>query len=36
LRQFAINIIRAHLDAPKVKRAGWDDALLLDLFTHLR
>ena len=40
LRRFAANIIRAH-PAPismraKVKRAGWDDAYLLDLLTHMR
>jgi predicted transposase YbfD/YdcC len=40
LRQFAINIIRAHPAAismrQKVKRAGWDDAFLLDLLSHMR
>lgn len=40
LRRFAVNIIRAH-PAPismrqKVKRAGWDDAFLLDLLSHMR
>jgi predicted transposase YbfD/YdcC len=40
LRRFAINIIRAHPDRismrQKVKRAGWDDAFLLDLLSHMR
>jgi predicted transposase YbfD/YdcC len=40
LRRFAVNIIRAHPDPismrQKVKRAGWDDAFLLDLFSHMR
>jgi predicted transposase YbfD/YdcC len=40
LRRFAINIIRNHparLSMPqKVKRAGWDDAFLLDLLSHMR
>jgi predicted transposase YbfD/YdcC len=40
LRRFAINIIRAHPARismrQKVKRAGWDDAFLLDLFSHMR
>jgi len=40
LRQFAINIIRAHPARismrQKVKRAGWDDAFLLDLLSHMR
>lgn len=40
MRRFAFNIIRAH-PAPismrqKVKRAGWDDAYLLDLLSHMR
>jgi predicted transposase YbfD/YdcC len=40
LRRFAINIIRSHPDTismrQKVKRAGWDDAFLLDLIGHMR
>jgi predicted transposase YbfD/YdcC len=40
LRRFAINIVRAHPAAismrQKVKRAGWDDAFLLDLLSHMR
>lgn len=40
VRRFAINIIRSHPDPismrQKVKRAGWDDAFLLDLITHMR
>ena len=40
LRRFAINIIRSHPDPismrQKVKRAGWDDAFLLDLLSHMR
>jgi predicted transposase YbfD/YdcC len=40
LRRFALNIIRSHPDPismrQKVKRAGWDDAFLLDLLGHMR
>jgi predicted transposase YbfD/YdcC len=40
LRRFAFNIIRSHPDRismrQKVKRAGWDDAFLLDLLGHMR
>jgi predicted transposase YbfD/YdcC len=40
LRRFALNIIRAHPASismrQKVKRAGWDDAFLLDLLSHMR
>ena len=40
LRRFAANLIRAHPASismrQKVKRAGWDDAFLLDLLTHMR
>jgi predicted transposase YbfD/YdcC len=40
LRQFAINIIRSHPDPismrQKVKRAGWDNAFLLSLISHMR
>lgn len=40
LRRFALNIIRSHPARlsmrQKVKRAGWDDAFLLDLLAHMR
>jgi predicted transposase YbfD/YdcC len=40
LRRFAVNLIRAHPARismrQKVKRAGWDDAFLLDLLSHMR
>jgi predicted transposase YbfD/YdcC len=40
MRRFAFNIIRAHPARismrQKVKRAGWDDAYLLDLLSHMR
>ena len=40
LRRFAINIIRSHPNSTslrqKSKRAGWDDAFLLDLLSHMR
>jgi predicted transposase YbfD/YdcC len=40
LRRFALNIVRSHPDPismrQKVKRAGWDDAFLLDLIGHMR
>lgn len=40
LRRFAINIIRTHPARismrQKIKRAGWDDAFLLDLLSHMR
>jgi predicted transposase YbfD/YdcC len=40
LRRLAINLIRSHPDRismrQKVKRAGWDDAFLLDLLSHMR
>jgi predicted transposase YbfD/YdcC len=40
LRKFAVNIIRGHPARismrQKVKRAGWDDAFLLDLLSHMR
>jgi predicted transposase YbfD/YdcC len=40
LRRFALNIIRSHPNPismrQKVKRAGWDDAFLLDLLNHMR
>jgi len=36
----AINIVRAHPERTsmrqKVKRAGWDDAFLLDVLSHMR
>jgi predicted transposase YbfD/YdcC len=40
MRRFAANIIRSHPERismrQKVKRAGWDDAFLLDLISHMR
>lgn len=40
IRRLAINIIRAHPEPIsmrlKVKRAGWDDAFLLGLLSHMR
>lgn len=40
LRKLALNLLRSHPDKAslrrKVKRAGWDDAFLLSLFTHMR
>jgi predicted transposase YbfD/YdcC len=40
IRRFAFNIVRAHPARismrQKVKRAGWDDAFLLDLLGHMR
>jgi predicted transposase YbfD/YdcC len=40
LRHLAVNIMRAHPARismrQKVKRAGWDDAFLLDLLSHMR
>jgi predicted transposase YbfD/YdcC len=40
LRRLAVNIIRAHPARismrQKVKRAGWDDAFLLDVLGHIR
>ena len=40
LRRLAINIIRAHPEPismrQKIKRAGWDDAFLLDVLSHMR
>jgi predicted transposase YbfD/YdcC len=40
LRRCALNIIRSHPDPSsmrqKVKRAGWDEAFLLDLIGHMR
>jgi predicted transposase YbfD/YdcC len=40
LRRLAFNIVQGHPDRismrQKVKRAGWDDAFLLDLLTHMR
>lgn len=40
VRRLALNIIGSHPDRismrQKVKRAGWDDAFLLDLITHMR
>jgi len=40
LRRAAINLVRSHPERSsmrqKVKRAGWDDAFLLDLISHMR
>jgi predicted transposase YbfD/YdcC len=40
LRRLALNILRAHPDPAsirrKIKRAGWDDAFLMDVLTHMR
>jgi predicted transposase YbfD/YdcC len=40
LRRLALNILRTHPDRAsirrKIKRAGWDDAFLLDTLTHMR
>jgi predicted transposase YbfD/YdcC len=40
LRRLALNILRTHPDTAsirrKIKRAGWDDAFLLSMFSHMR
>jgi hypothetical protein len=40
LRRPALNILRAHPDGKsmrrKIKRAGWDDAFLISLISHMR
>jgi predicted transposase YbfD/YdcC len=40
LRRLALNILRAHPDDKsmrrKVKRAGWDDAFLMSIISHMR
>jgi predicted transposase YbfD/YdcC len=40
LRRLALNILRAHPDPTsirrKIKRAGWDNAFLFDLLSHMR
>lgn len=41
LRRLALNVARAHPDTKtslrgKLKRAGWDDAFLLDMLRHMR
>jgi len=40
LRRLALNILRAHPDQAsirrKIKRAGWDDAFLLAILSHMR
>ena len=40
LRKLALNLIRSHPEKAsirrKVKRAGWDDAFLLELIAHMR
>jgi predicted transposase YbfD/YdcC len=40
MRGFALNILRSHPDPTplrrKIKRAGWDDAFLIDVLGHMR
>ena len=40
LRRLALNILRSHPSSismrQKIKRAGWDDAFLLDILSHMR
>ena len=40
LRRLALNILRTHPDRAsirrKIKRAGWDDAFLLSMLSHMR
>jgi hypothetical protein len=40
LRRLALNILRAHPDRKsirlKIKRAGWDDAFLMQTLSHMR
>jgi predicted transposase YbfD/YdcC len=40
LRRLALNILRTHPDSAsirrKIKRAGWDDAFLLSMLSHMR
>jgi hypothetical protein len=40
LRRLALNILRTHPDQAsmrrKIKRAGWDDAFLLQTLSHMR
>jgi hypothetical protein len=40
LRRLALNILRTHPDRAslrrKIKRAGWDDAFLLAMLSHMR
>jgi len=40
LRRLALNILRAHPDNKsmrrKIKRAGWDDAFLMSIISHMR
>lgn len=40
LRRLALNILRSHPDTKpirrKIKRAGWDDAFLTDMLSHMR
>jgi hypothetical protein len=40
LRRLALNILRTHPDGMsmrrKIKRAGWDDAFLMSLISHMR
>jgi predicted transposase YbfD/YdcC len=40
LRRLALNILRAHPDRKsirlKIRRAGWDDAFLMQVLSHMR
>ena len=40
LRRLALNILRAHPNTAsirrKIKRAGWDDAFLMETLSHMR
>ncbi|WP_043162004.1 ISAs1 family transposase, partial [Bradyrhizobium sp. Ai1a-2] len=40
LRRLALNLLRTHPDRKsirlKIKRAGWDDAFLMQLLSHMR
>jgi predicted transposase YbfD/YdcC len=40
LRRLALNVLRSHPDSKpirrKIKRAGWDDAFLLSMLSHMR
>ncbi|HEX3972086.1 MAG TPA: ISAs1 family transposase, partial [Stellaceae bacterium] len=39
-RKLALNLLRSHPDKAslrrKIKRAGWDDAFLLSILSHMR
>ncbi|HKS73775.1 MAG TPA: ISAs1 family transposase, partial [Terriglobales bacterium] len=40
LRRLALNVLRTHPHSAsirrKIKRAGWDDAFLLSMLSHMR